>query len=372
MENNEETKMAHDFNVVSGEAMYPSGPNEGNPIEGYQAIFREDNGMCLGLHSDQYGIVQYNDIKECVDNAIEFYLADKNMNDVGLKFTSQTMDSMRTGVDGGKCIMQWNLPMFQAAEVKTGDILTWDVNLRTSHDGSWSVEPETGITRVACMNGWTTRRVVKRTTLKHTKNINIETVVKALNNSLEDFQEGVKDYGRMFEDIRSDVTCQEGLNIIENLFGHGKKKTREAIQSIWAQPHRWSNISLNRTPPSDMVWHNAYHENNRIVTFDEGTDMQEVWKLPRRADDEALASVGDLFNCITQHLTHEDGSLVKRSVETQRVLSKLIDYCERSSVEEDNKLVGQRLDKRKSKKRGNATGITGFSVRSHTPVVTAG
>ena len=145
MEDTQETKMAHDFRVVSGNAMYPSGPQEGRPIEGYKAIYREDNGLCLGQHSDDYGIVQYPDLKECVDNAIEFYLGEKNMNDVGLKFQSQTFPSQRGKNDGGKCIMNWSLPMFQETEVKTGDILAWDIRIKSSHDGSWSVEPETEV-----------------------------------------------------------------------------------------------------------------------------------------------------------------------------------------------------------------------------------
>ena len=371
MEDTQETKMAHDFEVVSGNVMYPSGPQEGRPVEGYMAIYRRDNGLCLGQHSDNYGIVQYQDVKECVDNAIEFYLGEKNMNDVGLKFQSQTFPATRTKVDGGKCIMNWSLPMFQETEVKTGDILAWDVRIKTSHDGSWSVEPETGVTRVACMNGWTTRAVVKRATLRHTKHINIETIVKALNNSLEDFRMGVNEYGFLFRDIRTQVTCQEGLNMIENLFGHGRKSTRKAVQSIWAQPTRWNNIPDERHPLEGKTWHNHFHDNNRIVTLDEGTSREEAWKFPQRTDQEATAAVGDLFNCITQHLTHEDGSLVKRSVETQRVLKELIDFCAREDDKfKDIKLTGQRVTKRKSN-RTPKSGITGYTVRAHRPLATA-
>ena len=159
--------------------------------------------------------------------------------------------------------------------------------------------------------------------------------------------------------------------MIENLFGHGRKSTRKAVQSIWAQPKRWNNIPDSRHPFEGKPWHNHFHDNNRLVTLDEGTSREEAWKFPQRTDQEATAAVGDLFNCITQHLTHEDGSLVKRSVETQRVLKELIDFCAREDDKfKDIKLTGQRVTKRKSNKTPKS-GITGYAVREHRPLAAA-
>lgn len=295
-------------------------PN-GHEIPRRVGIYVEGTDTCLGINSENYGMVQYPDIKDAVDNALAIKCgADLDQ----IQFNSILLPSGTTGEMGGRVAMEWYLPMFNKTEYVTGDVLGMTFRMRSSHDGGWAIPSDTSLKRIACMNGWVMDRSVMSTKFKHTKNIDIQMIVSRIDKSLEAFEDGMKQYGDLFTDINeTDVTWHEGLNIIKNL--NFMKKDREEINHLWSRPYLWRGYDSGRQPEM-QGW-----ETNRNYGFSFVEIEGRQWKKP--SPEGLKAKVGDLFNCITQHLTHtSDTGYLKTAQKGQEAFSTLQKFCETPRV----------------------------------------
>lgn len=319
----EESPEAYNFKVREG-LVYDE---HQRPIYGRKAIYIDDPNdqgagghQCLGIHSNAYGIVQYPDLKDAVDNAMAIGM---NLDMEQVQFdsyvnpSSQTKDEFDNKTKGGRCVMRWRLPQFNETELTTGDTLAYVFRVSGSHDGGWSILNETEIERVACMNGWVRSQMEFKCSFKHTKNVDIEVIVKRINQSLAVFKEGVKEYGELFGNIgQVYINHYEGINILRNM--SIEKGERTNIEHLWTAPWTWRGYEDHRRP--------AIEKWAQVAPSFRSTEIGgRDWKEPM-AGDESTATVGDLFNCITQHLTHTCQSRVYSAVRGQKAFSQLLEY----------------------------------------------
>ena len=319
----------------------------GNVIGGRRAIYSEATGQVLGIHSLNYGHVNYADIKEVTDNAI--LISDLGVEREQIEFSSTLYQSSTCGVEtggevidnetgarsditlegnmGGRVSMRWRIPTFQVKDIVTGDPLSYFFEIDSSHDGGWAIPQRTGIERVACLNGWVREETLKRTKFKHTKGVDVQLIVKRINESMDVFKAGVREYGQLFDGFH-DVALNhyEGENIINNM-GFQKTADKKNILHLWDQPYQWRGYTDERRP-SQGSW---VIPEPRFQSRDIGGQR---WKQPLAGG--ATAKVGDLFNCITQHLTHTCRSKLYAAQRGQKAFVELLAFSERSRGSEES------------------------------------
>ena len=314
-----------------------------NVVGGRRGIYCVRTGNLLGIHSLNYGHVKFADLKEITDNAI--CISDLGVTKEQIEFSSTLYQSSTCGVEtggeiidevtksrseitlegnmGGRVTMRWRIPTFQIKVVVTGDPLSYFFEIDSSHDGGWAIPQRTGIERVACLNGWVRESTLKRTKFKHTKGVDIGLIVKRINESLDVFKDGVRAYGKLFDDAGFDdvaLNHYEGVNIINNM-GFQLKADRDNILSLWRQPYQWRGYTDDRRP-SQGSW-DIPEPRFQSIEIDE-----QRWKKPMAGGD--TAKVGDLFNCITQHLTHTCNRKVYAAQRGRKAFNTLLEFAGRA------------------------------------------
>lgn len=319
----------------------------GRVIGGRVGIFNIANGDCLGIHSNNYGDVQYPDLKQATDNAI--LISDLGVEREQINFTSTLYQSTTcgeqtggerdpeteaispiqfTGNMGGRVSMRWSLPTYQETDVVTGDPLSYFFEVDASHDGGWAIPTRTGIHRVACLNGLTLDETIKKTKFKHTKNIDIKMIVSRINESIDVFKDGVKKYGQLFEELSNTaINHYEGENIIKSM--SFQKRDRDNIMALWSHPFQWRGYSDDRRP-SQGVW-TLSPDLRKFQSID--LDGKR-WKQP--VEHGTNGRVGDLLNCITQHMSHTCTNKVTAAQRSRRAFRELLEFTSRDRGSEES------------------------------------
>jgi len=219
--------------------------HNGKPT-GFFGNFREDTGACLGMTSDQYGLVQ-ND--ELVDAAIAALHA-RGLSDFEQKV-------LVTG-EGEKMFAEFTFKNKQLASA-VGDIFGYKLILKNSFDRSTRAAFELALLRLTCMNGNSTLEKEFGVTAKHSGKVSVEFVGRAIDHSIENGQRALKVYDKLAEMA---ITDEQGQNILKQL---------EAIKLL--------SGSLRQS-------------------------METLWLAPKRTEDKAR-NLYNLYNAVTEHLTHQ-------------------------------------------------------------------
>ncbi len=300
----------------------------GEKIEGFIGLYRKDTNGIVGVHSDKYGFISYQDIHDCIATEIAIMAGPT----IEPEYTSYALPFKRTGEMGGRISMKWSVPSLSMECIKTGDVLNYTYECSPSHDGSAGVPSRTGADRVACMNGMVLNETLMTTTFKHSKHVDYKQIIKNVKGSVVEFEKGVKKYGQMFdEELNTRISWAEGHNAIKNIFH--EKADREAIQMLWQRPSYWNNIPADRKPSSNEGWHDlSQFRDQHNVEVRHGGET-ELWKMPASTDRTQTVFIGDLLNCITDHLTHGQDSRLYAAQRSQKAFKQLLDFTsnERSS-----------------------------------------
>jgi len=302
-------------------------PRTNEPIKGWIGLYREDDGGCVGMHSDSYGYVSYQDVFNCINFEMEKISSEIGGN-LMPEFSSYTLPYGRTGVMGGRAVLRWEMKMLQKEEYTTGDALAWTFECSPSHDGTAGIPTRTGLERIACMNGMTVSSTVMATTFKHSKNVDYKRLIKLTRQSMEEFEKGVLDYGQLFnEELNTRISWAEGKNIIRNLFY--EKDDREAIQSMWEHPESWNAIPESRKPSGEGRWFDMIQLRDQSNVEVKHNGTTELWKMPALKPSTQTAQIGDLLNCITDHLTHGQDSRLYAAKRSQKAFKEILDFTSR-------------------------------------------
>jgi len=158
------------FPVLAGDVYNQAG----EPIAGYQRIWRDDTGDTLALHSSDYNLVPYEQNFGRFDDAI-------------MRSGLDTTD-MRVATDmshnGGRVFRQYLFPG-HTKEVGKGDPVALRIIMFDSYDGTYSFRGTAGFFRFVCANTCVIGDTAIDVRAKHTSNFSerssrlIEAVVKA-------------------------------------------------------------------------------------------------------------------------------------------------------------------------------------------------
>jgi hypothetical protein len=207
--------------------------------------FRDDTGECLGVTSDQYGLIQ-NDV---MVNAARAAFEARGMKDYNERFIS---------AQGGRRFYAEFVFANKQLATSVGDVFGYKLTMRNSFDRSIRGSFILGMMRLTCMNGASTLEKEFGLTQKHSLKISVDFVSKALDKALAHGSSALAVYDEM---ARVEVSDEQGVNILNHLV------MADALSG-----------SLRE-------------------------DIKTLWLNPRRDEDKAR-NIHTLYNAVTEHLTH--------------------------------------------------------------------
>jgi hypothetical protein len=211
------------------------------------ANVRTDNGLVLGVTSERYTPVQNVEIIET---------AERIFGEQGVRFR-KIKESALNG--GAKVEARYIFP--DLGMMVNGNEVDFVMGVRNSFNGQWKIGFDIGLFRLICSNGMRIPAFkgsavsLKR---KHSKN--------ALGLSGATFQFALDNIKRSQE--------------MFNAFGHESLTQRDG--------HRLLNGLVNR----------------KAIAGRMANKVREIWENPKHREDQAR-NVWNLYNAVTQHLTHE-------------------------------------------------------------------
>jgi len=223
-----------------------------SPIAGkgplpFYGNFRDDTGACLGVTTEQYGIIQ----NEVLMNAAYAALEARGLTDYSQKI-------LVTGDAGQRFYAEFTFANRQLA-CDVGDVFGYRLTLRNSFDRSIRAAFTLGFLRLTCKNGASTLEKEFGATQKHSTNVNVDFVGKAIDLAMARAKDALKVYDAM---ANVPVSDEQGVNILNQfvLIDALSGSMRDSIKTLWL--------------------------------------------APRRAEDKAR-NLYTLYNAVTEHLTHQ-------------------------------------------------------------------
>lgn len=220
-------------------------PLTGNPIPQF-GNFREDTGECLGVTSEQYGLIQNVALLDAAHAALDAK---------GLSgYTEKTL--VTSG--GARFYTEFTFANKQLASA-VGDVFGYKLTLKNSFDRSMRAAFQLGFLRLTCLNGASTLEKEFAVTRKHSVNVTVDFLGKAIDHAIENGASALKVYDTMAQAAISD---EQGVNILNQLV------IADALSG-----------SLR-------------------------DDISTLWLNPRRSEDKAR-NLYNLYNAVSEHLTHQ-------------------------------------------------------------------
>lgn len=244
-----------DFSVKQIDLLTPDGRKSG-----YYGNMREDTGEVLGTTSDCYGLVQNRDLF----NRATDILAAKGL-------TGYTCKSLVTG-NGQKFFTEFEFRNKQLAN-KVGDVFGYKLTVQNSFDRTLSASVVLGMLRLTCLNGASTLTKAFGDTKKHSLKVSLDFLDGAIDRAVAAGNDTMITYDRLADKA---ITDEQGKLILGNLVQ--RKVLSEKLKE----------------------------------------DMETLWLNPRRNEDKPR-NLWNLYNAVTEHLTH-------------KVKNERWEYAEKTSV----------------------------------------
>ena len=208
--------------------------------------FREDTGECLGVTSEQYGLIQNGTLLDAAHAALEAK---------GLSgYTERTLVTS----NGARFYTEFTFANKQLASA-VGDVFGYKLTLKNSFDRSMRAAIALGFMRLTCLNGASTLEKEFAVTRKHSTNISVDFLGKAIDHAIDNGASALRVYDTM---AQAAITDEQGVNILNQL-----------------------------------VMADALSGSLR-------DDISTLWLNPRRVEDKAR-NLYNLYNAVTEHLTHQ-------------------------------------------------------------------
>jgi hypothetical protein len=213
---------------------------------GFFGNFREDTGVCLGITSDQYGLVQNDELMESA------YAALSSRGLSGYK------ERIIVTVGGKRLYAEFTFQEKQLA-MAVGDIFGYKLILKNSFDRSLRLAFALGFQRLTCLNGASTMEKEFAATQKHSSKVSVEFLGAAIDKALTHGKSALAVYDQMAQKA---ITDEQGQLILKNLVAQ------------------------------------------KVLSGSLSQSMETLWLAPRRDEDKAR-NVYNLYNAVTEHLTHQ-------------------------------------------------------------------
>ena len=202
-----------------------------NVPTGFFGNFRADTGKCLGVTSEQYGIVQNNALMDAARAA----LASRGL--------SGYEESITVVGNGERFYADFTFREKQLASA-VGDVFGYKLTLRNSFDRSLRAAFALGFLRLVCTNGMATLEKEFSLTRKHSTSINVDFIGAAIDKALTSGQSALAVYDRMAQVAVSD---EQGVNILKQLEASATLSgtLRSAMETFWLAPRRAEDKARN-------------------------------------------------------------------------------------------------------------------------------
>jgi hypothetical protein len=198
---------------------------------GFYGNFREDTGACLGVTSEQYGLLQN---EELLDTALAA------LNERGLTGFKQNVTVVGQGERFYASFTFENKTLANSV----GDVFGYRLVLRNSFDRSIRAAIALGFLRLACLNGAATLEKEFAVTQKHSSKVTATFIGKAVDAALANGQKALQVYDQLANQAISD---EQGQNILRHLelADALSGKIRQSVETLWLAPKRQEDKARN-------------------------------------------------------------------------------------------------------------------------------
>jgi hypothetical protein len=194
--------------------------------------FREDTGECLGTTSEQYGIIQNNQLLDAAHAALD---------ERGLTGYSEKI--IVAGEAGQRFYAEFTFANKQLA-TSVGDVFGYKLTLKNSFDRSIRAAFALGFLRLTCLNGASTLEKEFSVTRKHSANVTVDFLGNAIDHAIANGANALKVYDQMERTMLSD---EQGINVLNQLVALDvlSGSLRESIKTLWLAPRRQEDKARN-------------------------------------------------------------------------------------------------------------------------------
>jgi len=237
------------WNFIVTQRQLPS-PIEGHPALPFFGNFREDTGECLGVTSEQYGIIQNSALLDGARAALE---------QRGL--SGYTEKIIVAGDAGQRFYAEFTFADKQIAS-RVGDVFGYKLTLKNSFDRSIRAAFALGFMRLTCMNGASTLEKEFGVTRKHSANVTVDFLGSAIDNALTRGQSALGVFDKMADVFISD---EQGVNVLNQLVTIDvlSGTLRESIKTLWLAPRREADKARNLYNLYNAVTEHLTHQVSR-------------------------------------------------------------------------------------------------------------
>lgn len=193
--------------------------------------FREDTGECLGVTSEQYGLIQNAELLDAAHAALDAK---------GLSGYSER--TLVTG-NGQRFYTEFTFANKQLATA-VGDVFGYKLTLKNSFDRSMRAAIALGFMRLTCLNGASTLEKEFAVTRKHSSNVTVDFLGKAIDNAIDNGAHALRVFDTMAGVAISD---EQGVNVLNQLVIADalSGSLRDDIQTLWLNPRRQEDRARN-------------------------------------------------------------------------------------------------------------------------------
>ena len=208
-----------------------------SPIAGrgpipYFGNFREDTGDCLGITSEQYGIIQNGALLDAARAALD----QRGMSGYAEKI-------LVAGEFGQRFYAEFTFADKQLAS-DVGDLFGYKLTLRNSFDRTLRAAFSLGFLRLICKNGASTMEKEFSVTRKHSSRVTVDFVGDAIDHALAQGREALSVFDTM---AKAAISDEQGANVLDHLVLSDvlSGSLSEAIKTLWLNPRRQEDKARN-------------------------------------------------------------------------------------------------------------------------------
>lgn len=217
------------------------------PIEGYKAVYREDTGKVLAVHTDAYKLVPHEEVFETFDEAIDASGLDKT--------DMRIFDDMSH--EGARAFRQYLFPAHRI-EMPGQDVSSLRIIAVNSYDGSSGAIFRAGAYRFVCANMAILGKDAISLSLRHTKGFDLDKIAKGVLSAAERFEEASQNWPIWREVPVGDEKAMAVFNaipqsnkaLVEHLTTEWVKAKLTAGETLWTLYNvltAWATHTLSRS-----------------------------------------------------------------------------------------------------------------------------
>ena len=182
----------------------------------HKAIVRTDTEEVLGIHSKKYNLVRNADVFPILEDTMA-----KTFDTNGM------LISGHSDKGGARTIRTYMFPEHQI-EIGRGDKVAFELRAANSYDGSHTFGLMAGGFRFACFNGMVIGSSMANVKKKHTKSLDIDFVVRSLENAMEMYNDNAQMWLRWTNTL---ISKEQAATIIKQV-SSGPRMEKE-LYGLW-------------------------------------------------------------------------------------------------------------------------------------------